>query len=361
MSSLNLQKLSINRFRNLCQVDLSLRPGVNVLYGANGAGKTSVLEAIYFLSHSRSFKTRNARHLIKNDEQKFRITGMISEKGYQRRIGVEKSHDGYLGKINGIKVRRPSEMADILPTLVIHPETFSLLTGDPGEKRAFLDWGIFYAEGDFRRHWQNYQQALKQRNAALRTSRQRTLITCWDTVLADSGEAISLLREKYLNSLVEKLPGLLRTFSEDIDLELRYRRGWPSGVSLLDQLQGSLESDLTRGFTQSGPQRGGFKTYFNGYETTRVASRGQLKLVTIILKLAQAQVFLDGNERSCLLLLDDLDAELDRKNFERFLAIVEELGLQTVWTTLDKDKFSRTGDTSACLFHVEHGSIQQML
>ena len=332
-----------------------------MFYGNNGAGKTSVLESVHFLSHVRSFKTRTSRFLINHSSKYFRIVSDISENGLTQRIGMEKTTDKFLASINGDRINKPSAVADLLPAIAIHPEIFTLLTGDPSEKRAFLDWGSFYHDSKFKVFWRQFQQSLKQRNAALRSKAPEHLVQCWNRALAENGEMISKMREEYLLRIAERIPGLIADFDQDIRLDLRYARGWPTDVTLEEQLEATFESDRQRGFTQSGPQRGGFKTYFNGRETTQIASRGQLKLITIILKLSQAIEFVESRSRRCVLLLDDLDAELDHGNFDTFLGIVKSLGLQSLLTTLDRNIRFHESEGNTGVFHVEHGKIKQVL
>ena len=356
-----LEQLSISSLRNLRAVDLSLGPRFNVLYGDNGAGKTSVLEAIHLLSHGRSFKSRNPAHLIRRGASELLIRGQLTDADGRWRVAVLRSAEQMRLRLNGRDVSRPSEIAARLPVLVIHPGSFGLLVGSRGERRAFLDWGVFYQQPAFRGLWRRFNKLLKQRNAALREGLSARWVDCWDGPLAEAGEEIGRLRRAYLASVVELAPAILGRFDPALELSIRYLSGWAADKPLLTQLQEMKPSDRARGFTQAGPQRGGFSVQLDGQPIAEVASRGQLKLATIAFKLAQIEVFSRSVGRGCLLLLDDLDAELDQRNFSIFLELVGSLGVQVVSTTLHPEKFDRWKAEEKQLFHVEHGEIEAVV
>ncbi len=358
-----LSRLKVNQLRNLQKVDVTLSPTLNVFYGRNGAGKTSVLEAVHFLSQARSFKARNPRQLISHDADGFIVTGEVNRAGSIVRVGVARKKGATEARINAKKVARPSALAECLPVQLIHPGSFSLLVGPRSEKRAYLDWGAFYREPGFRDQWSVFQKALKQRNSAIRSKMASDLICCWDRQLAKAGETISLFRQQYIDKVVEEVPALMAMFASDTRLSVHYAQGWPSGKPLADHLRDTLQADIARGFTAAGPQRGGFDVRFNGHPIGEVGSRGQVKLATIVFKLAQLRVFLDSvqGEGQCLLLLDDLDSELDSGSLARFLEVVSSLGVQTLLTTLNPDRIQGSVSGDLALFHVEHGVVKQVL
>ncbi len=356
-----LETLTISQLRNIETAELSFSNGFNVLHGENGAGKTSVLEAIHFLSQARSFKARNAVQLINHRATELMTVGRLREDVGIWRVGISRSREGVKIRIDGEDVSGPAAVAARLPVVAIHPDSFSLLVGSRAETRAYLDWGVFYTEPSCRDHWRDYARALKQRNAAIRGGKTGALVRCWDRSLAEKGEAIADARERYLQRVEEVLPRVLGQFGKSLSLTVNYSRGWTKELGLLEQLERNYDSDLARGFTQSGPQRGGFSVRVDGHPLGEVASRGQVKLATIAFKLAQLMVFQETVGKRCILLLDDLDAELDRNNFERFLEVIETLGVQTFMTTLHPEKFTERPAAELRLFHVEHGQVRQVV
>lgn len=359
-----LETLHIERFRNLTKATLSLSPRFNLIYGNNGAGKTSVLEAIHVLSQLRSFTTRNLSHLIQHQAQDFVLRASLenpdSEPPRPGSLALRRQRDRTELKIDGEASRRPSEAADRLPVLAIHPDSFSLLTGPRSERRSFLDWGVFYQQPTVRPYWRQYRQALRQRNSAIQTGMRSEAIHCWDPTLAAAGEAIASARSNYLDILMSKVNVLAEHFQDaPLRLDLRFSSGWPRDHSLVETLRHSLESDRGRGYTYSGPHRGGFSVLFNGHAVASSASRGQLKLATILLKLAQLQLLREVG-RECVLLLDDIDAEIDSTTLDSVLRLIGDLSVQTLVTTLHPDRFEGVAASDINMFHVEHGKIAGM-
>ena len=358
-----LQNLHIERFRNLCKASLSLSPRFNLIHGDNGAGKTSVLEAIHVLSQLRSFTTRNLSQLIQHGEQDFVLrAALVEETDEASRAGslaLRRHGDATELKVDGNGSARPSDAADRLPVLAIHPGSFSLLVGPRSERRSFLDWGVFYRQPSLRPHWRQYRQALRQRNSAIRGGMTRQAISCWDPVLATAGEAIAEARSQYLDALVSVVDELAAGYRDSPQLALRFSRGWPRDLSLGDALRESLDSDRARGFTYPGAHRGGFSVLFNGHPISASASRGQLKLATILLKLAQLQL-LRGSGRQCVLLLDDIDAEIDAATLAFVLEVIDRLSVQTLVTTLHLDRFGGWAGGEVSMFHVEQGKIAEV-
>ncbi len=348
-----LSRLRIDNLRNLSHVDLLLDPRFNILVGPNGSGKTSTLEAIYFLSHARSFRGKNSRLLIKEGHQQFRVVGSGEQQNRSLQIGVEKSTRDFRAKINGESIRQASELSSVLPCIVIYPETFSLLVGDPAKRRAFLDWGLFYQYENFSKIWAKYQRALKQRNAAIKQGAAKRHIALWNKEIAEAGQSISERREGYLKELSKQLEAMPTPFK----ITIKFKKGWDSHKDLLSQLEMQIERDLRLGYTYSGPHRDDFSLISNDKNLAGFASRGQLKLVTFLLKLAQLSLFKNYSNKDLILLVDDIASELDSNNLNYVLNEVRKLGVQTILTGLEGD----LPDEDLTVFHVEQGSIVKVL
>ena len=358
---MELLELSIHRLRNLNSVKFEADASFNIFYGDNGAGKTSILEAIHILSHGRSFRNSRINPLIQHEQPKLWITGQIQVNRSMHRLGVERSKRGLIARVDGTNVKGILKLSKCFPTLALHPETFNFLKGDPEQRRAFLDWGAFYADPQFIDHWRLYKKSLKQRNSALKQGLNKNNISLWNEPLAESGEYINNCRKLYISNLSSELPDLMAKFKHNHEIGITVKSGWSDGITLNEALNSSLERDIKSGYTHSGPHRADLLVKLNTHSVSQYASRGQLKLVTVLLKLAQCSLFVKANRNSCVLLLDDLSAELDEESFYNVINVVRNLGLQCFITSINPIRQLRHINVSYKMFHVEHGVVEEVV
>lgn len=359
---MELSKLSILNFRNLVSAQIEPINSFNFFSGENGSGKTSILEAIHFLSHGRSFRNVGIKPLINHGCRSFILNSMIIDNlTLKKNIGIERFEKSVKGRINGIDISKVSQITELLPVIVFHPGSFGLLTESPASRRAFLDWGLFFADPCFKLEWRKYQLALRQRNAALRRRLPKKDIQCWDSQLVEHGEYLSKSRESYLHIIQQSIPELCEQLGSKLVLEFKYRKGWQSGGSLKDLLVEQIERDLVAGYTFSGPHRADFSVDFNGNSVAKFASRGQIKLITVLLKLAQADYFVKHSNSTCLLLLDDIASEFDMGSLSLVMDVVAKLGLQVFLTSVTTGSYEQLNLRDSAMFHVEHGTVDRVL
>src|SRR5580692_1821733 len=194
---MTLQRIQVSDFRCLHSAELEFDPKFTLISGPNASGKTSVLESIYVLGRGRSFRTRRLDNLIRLGANRFVIFG---EAGAERRtgLGIEGSALGMRAKMGGDRVASLAELAAVLPVQIIDPEVHRLIEEGPSRRRRFLDWGVFHVEHNFVSRWQQYQQVLKQRNAALRQRQPAAVVSAWDGELVRLGSAIDHSRRSYV-------------------------------------------------------------------------------------------------------------------------------------------------------------------
>ncbi|MHA7878694.1 MAG: DNA replication/repair protein RecF [Saccharospirillum sp.] len=353
-----IQRLSIQGVRNLAHAQFDPGPGVNVLFGANGAGKSSILEAIHLVAMARSFKLARTRTLIRDGEDQAIVFAEL-DKG--ARLGVQRSRDGHHTiRINGETVSHASELAMRLPLQLIHSDSFLLLEGTPGHRRQSLDWGTFHQDHRFHRLWQDAQKSLKNRNSLLRSGRiEGSQMAIWQATLVEAAEAMDQHRQRYLEGFVPRFHEILGQLIELPGLKVHYYRGWDKSRSLNDVLNSQLERDARLGYTQAGPQRADMRVKVNRQMASDVLSRGQQKLVVCALKLAQSLYFEAERGQASLFLVDDLPAELDRQHIARLSKLMEGLSGQVFMTSVEpsllKDFWQRPERVR--VFHVEQGQV----
>ena len=350
-----LTRIRIESFRCLAQVELALDPEQNYFFGPNGAGKTSLLEAIHVLGRGRSFRLRQNKRLIQYDARGFSVFGEVQASGRNHRLGISVDSDGRRLRLDGQDGAMMTAMAQVLPVFVIEPSIHFLIEGGPGERRRFLDWGVFHVEQGYIATWRRYRRVLGQRNAALRSGQHSG---SWDKLLAAAGTQVTEARERYVGELRQALAGL----GEELlgqPLEVNYRPGWRADTSLQAALQKSRARDEQTRATQVGPHRAELEIKLGIRGVREEISRGQQKLAAAALVLAQVRVLAGSRGHGGALLVDDPAAELDTMALRALLTVLETLPAQKIITGLTET--SLQGAQPSTRFHVEQGRVRPMV
>lgn len=356
---MSLAELAVRKVRNLQAVRIAPGAGLNIIFGANASGKTSLLEAIHLLGLARSFRTTQIRHVITRGEASLQVFGRIQqEEGRLVPAGVERSPQATILRLGGASVS-VAELAVQLPLQLITPESHALLEQGPRLRRQFVDWGVFHVERRFLGWWRDYHRALRQRNVALRRSLADAQVTAWDAALAESGSPITQARVEYLAALRP----VVTEFTErlfDTPVSLEYQAGWPHHEELTTALQAGLAHDRRVGHTRLGPHRAEVVLKAGSVPAQQSLSRGQQKLLVSALRLAQVTLLNRSLPRPVVLLVDDLAAELDAAHRARLLDLLQATGAQLFVTTTDPALIPVTSG-EARMFHVERGVVREVL
>lgn len=337
-----LSRLIINHFRNLTAVDLDLSHGFNFLIGANGSGKTSLLEGIFYLGHGRSFKSHLSNRIIQYEQEQFTLFGKIEEAKHDWSVGLQKNRQGETKlKINGEEAKKIADLAHLLPMQVITPEGLTLLNGGPSYRRAFLDWGLFHQYTEFYALWADLRRLLKQRNAALHQVREYAELKFWDKELAKLAHSVSELRAHYAEALRPEIEKTCRFFLPELEISVSFHQGWEKDADYADLLAHSFERDRNIGYTMVGPQKADFRFKAHGLPVEDVLSRGQLKLLMCALRLAQGEYLVAQKNRQCLFLIDDFASELDPTKRELLAHRLRESGSQVFVTAITEDQLKQ--------------------
>lgn len=349
--------------RNLTSLSLSPSPELTLLFGANGSGKTTLLEAIYLLGMARSFRSSQARKLLQTGADTATVFGRVDRDGAVYSLGVQKQlGDLTQLRVNGQKLDSASALAELLPLQLLTPESHSLLHGEPRERRAYVDWGLFHVEHGFLDLWKRYRRYLEQRNAGLRSGASASELHHWESGLAECGETVAAMRAAYLEQITPLFAHIYSVLLESEPPRISYRRGWPKDAVLLDVLMRNRDSELTAGYTMAGPHRADIRLLLpNGMDAADTFSRGQQKLTVCALRIAQMQHLQQRTGRRCTLLIDDLPAELDSLKRQTLMTAVAASGAQCFITATDRDLVDISPWTKAAMFHVEHGAVAEVI
>lgn len=354
---MGLIRHEIQQFRNLHQVDIEPGAGLNLITGLNTSGKTSLLESIFYLSYGRSFRSSQFKDLIEYEQDYFRLISKISVKERISLLGIEKSLSHQQIKLDKEPVTRLTDLSLLIPVIAIHPDSHQLITAGPENRRQYMDWGVFHVEHNFLQHWKIYKTALSQRNAALRAQQSDKLCQLWNPALITSATAINRARIDYLELLNRQLNHFAGFLFPNTDIELSFRQGWNQEYDIESILHQYLGKDKHKGFTQYGPHRADLKITVDGKSAQTSISRGQQKKLVALLKLSQMKVFLDTSNRSCILLYDDLPAELDVDNQTILMELLSGMNIQAFITAIDINQLALESWSDAKVFHVEQGQI----
>ena len=361
---MRIQTLRIQNLRIIEEAELQLEPGLNWLLGANGAGKTSVLEACSLLASGKSFRTAGNAGLLRQSAERIVVFAELFENKQSNptRVGLERDQSSYRGKIDGEPVRALTELFAHVPMVFVEPDSGSLLSG-PGElRRQFVDWGLFHVERDFLKTWRRYQRLLQQRNQILRSGGSAAELDSWTDGLAASGETLAIMRADQCQRFEPALDDLLPKFLPDFgQAKLRLRSGWSAELSLAEALQRAIDSDRRLGYTTVGPHRFSWNLQFASGIDRHQLSRGQAKLCALALWLVQLRLFRQRRGQSPLLGLDDVMAELDPSNQSLVVEFLRAFEVQTVLTRAEGLKTDSDLLRDGALFHVEQGQVRRQL
>lgn len=354
--TLVVAEVQLGAFR--CFESALLQPGAgfNLIVGANAAGKTSILEAIYFLGRGTSFRVARAEAAVRFDADRCTLFARLAS-GLSARVGLEVSRaEGLAIRVDGAPGTR-ADLARALPVQVLDPASHELVSGAPAGRRQFLDWGVFHVEPSFLAAWQRYRRALQQRNAALK-SRNGGAAWHWDEVLVADGLVVDACRRRQVGLLAPRVLVLAeRLLGADVALD--YQGGWAEGTGLADALEKSRERDLQMATSNVGPHRADFRITLRTRRARDTVSRGQEKLVAAALTLAQIGLVAEVREQTAVLLLDEPGADLDRQHLDLLLSEVAAAPVQSFVTSLDPAGVSLP--EGARTFHVEHGTVRALL
>ncbi|GAB2632887.1 MULTISPECIES: DNA replication/repair protein RecF [Psychrobacter] len=404
-----IERLQVSNLRNLTQVNLQSTV-CNVVIGANGSGKTSLLEAIFLLSRGKSFRHHQPKRYIQHHQNHATVYAKLND---DRTLAIQKQADATtILRLNQATVYNQSILTEQLPTLLIDPSTMDMLEQGSASRRQLLDWLVFHMKQGFHPQWVAYQRLLKQRNSLLKKTRQLTQVQLaelksWDKGLSNHAALIHHYREQVFTEwqpyFAKSVLQLLPSYAEK--LSLSYNAGYDTNVALDVQLNERLEQDLQLGYTRIGNHRADIHVHWRSDNTVRsddvidsqatntntassnhevnaklptlkeqaanVLSRGEKKLLITALRLSQLPLLLNDNKYSAsfannstsratpVVLLDDITAELDDRAIGILLSTLAQLPCQVFMTSLTDDIVHLVNElwSKPRLFHVKQGQI----
>lgn len=358
---MQISRLALHRFRRFEAVEWNPAPGINLITGDNGAGKTSLLEALHLMAYGRSFRGRVRDGLVRSGAESLEVFVEWTEGGAttdrRRRAGLQHGGQQWRGRLDGEDVQQLGSLCAALAVVTFEPGSHALIHGSGEPRRRFMDWALFHVEPDFLGLWRRYSRALKQRNALLKRGAAASLLDAWDRELAETGDVLTSRRGAYLERLQDRAVPMARDIAPSLAIEgLDFSPGWRrQEVSLADALLLARERDRQYGYTSVGPHRADWRPVFGALEGVHVLSRGQAKLTALACLLAQAEDFAQTRGEWPVIALDDLGSELDRHHQARVLDRLT-AGPAQIFITATEVPPGLEGK-AVSRFHVEHGLV----
>lgn len=352
-----LKTLSTVSFRGLEDQTLVFSDAFNVFMGKNGSGKTSLLEAFYYLCTQKSFRTSKPHYLIQQDQPELFLRGTFALGDLEETVAFQRDRQGKKTFQRKADVEAPFlAWARLVPVLFMDTASHRELADTPSVRRHLLDWTLFHIDEPYALEWKNFQRILKQRNAALKT--QDASLDYWDHALVEASKIIDEARERCCVMLGERVQTLLDTHHALGSMRFAYDRGWPKKKSYEDVLMQNRRRDQASGYTHWGPHRADILITCDNTTVSEALSQGQMKMLHMFLRLAQHLLVEEATGRRALFLIDDLLAELDTKNGHHMIRLWSEYRLQVMLTRVQSGRLVKTlFPKNTSYFQVDEGAI----
>lgn len=357
---MTLQRLDIQNIRNITHESIQPSPFINIIFGDNASGKSSLLESIFILGRAHSFRTSKLKNVISHEKDFLIVSGSVVDADAQSlSLGVQVNSKVIDIRINQQQSYKRSDLAYALPIQLFYSKSYDLFESSSSFRREFLDWGVFNVDKSFLLAWRKFKKILLQRNDLLK-KKQIKYIKYWDKELIHYALIINQFRCQYLEIFIPFFIDTCQFFLSKSNISFHLNSGWDVSKALSECLDLNLENDLRFGFTRFGPHRCDFSILVNGYVSKDVLSRGQLKLLIICLKLAQIRMLQSTYSVSSTVLMDDFNTDLDLDNRNKLLSYLSSLSCQVFIVGNCLSEFGALLDiTSYGVFHVKHGHVFQ--
>ncbi|HBV50133.1 MAG: DNA replication and repair protein RecF [Alistipes sp.] len=332
---MRLKKLSLLHFKNIARQELEFCRGVNCLVGDNGAGKTNVMDAIYYLSMCKSSLPMTDTQSIRHGEEGFLVEGQyVSDEEKNERIVCSFTRKG--GKVlkrNGKEYERLADHVGLVPAVIVSPADNALISDAAEERRRYLNACISQLDRPYLANVMRYNAVLAERNRLLKMQPDETMLAIYDDQLTDYGTKIHAARQAFAERLQPVVAEYYRILSGDREeVELHYKS--ELGERPFDEiLRAARQKDLVNEYTTSGIHRDDLTLRIGGYPLRKYGSQGQQKSFLIALKLAQYAVVAEACGEKPILLLDDLFDKLDAGRVEQLIRLVSDEAFGQIFIT----------------------------
>jgi DNA replication and repair protein RecF len=361
---MKIQHLKILNFRNYEKMELDFSPNYNIIYGNNGVGKTNLVESIYVLALTKSFRGSVDKVLIMNNKDVCRVEGVISDK-FETKYKIIIKADGKKVKINDTKVDKLSDYISKINVVLFNPDDLRFIKDSPSVRRKAINLEISQLNNVYLKNLNMYNKLVKQRNSYLKTTNinaysSSDYLEILTNKIIDYGEKIYNSRNKYIDLLNQKIGYFYEKICGIKDLKLEYVSDYKdfNRNKINKKYKDNLQRDIILGKTTFGVHHDDIKFKFNDLDIKDYGSEGQQKNAIIAYKLTEIEIFKSIKDDFPILILDDLFSELDQNKINNILDLIDD-DIQTFITTTEIDKIKESIIKNSKMFKVLDGEVRE--
>ena len=359
-----IKSLELNNYRNYNNLSIEFERGTNILYGNNAQGKTNILESIYVASTTKSHRGSKDREIINFEKDEAHIKATVMKKDVPIRIDIHLKKNKSKGiAINGIPIRKASELFGVLNVVFFSPEDLNIIKNGPAERRRFIDLELCQLDKIYVHNLVNYNKIVNQRNKLLRDlgfNYDKELVSTldiWDMQLADYGAKIITRRNQFIDEINEIIYGIHRNITNGKEeLIVRYEPNI-TGNNIYEELVRSRDKDLKLKTTSVGPHRDDISFLNKKIDIRKFGSQGQQRTAALSLKLSEIELVKSIIKDTPILLLDDVLSELDSNRQKHLLGNL--YNVQTIITCTGLDEFVENRFNIDNIYKVVEGTVER--
>ncbi len=362
---MKIESINLVNFRNYEKLNIEFDNFINIFYGKNGSGKTNLIEAIYLLSLTKSFRISNDKFLIRKGNMKTKVRGSIRKNGDLSEYTVEISNDGKSVEIDNNKVEKISDYVSRINIILFNPVDTRLIDDAPVERRKLLNIEISQLYKEYLIVLANYNKILKQRNFYLRSmyvngNNDTNYLDILTKKLIEYGCLIAKYRKEFIENINKYITDIYASIFKSGELKIKYVSSYKNktGAELLKNYQKNYQKEMEIGKTLIGVHHDDIAFVIDNNNLKEWGSEGQRKNAIISFKLAEINVIKDLKKYYPILILDDLFSELDKEKITNILKLLNN-EVQTFITTTEINKIDKRVIKDAKKFKVDNGTVKE--
>lgn len=361
-----VKKLSLKNFRNYSKLEINFNDKLNIIIGNNAQGKTNILEAIYYLSITKSFLSVNDKNVMMKDKLFTLVEGVIDTENSKKKLTLTMNELGKKLSINNKEIKKHSEFIGNLKVIIFSPDNLRIIKEGPSNRRKFLNIEISQLYENYINILNEFNIILKQRNEYLKIMKSGKYNIDYFNILNEKFVELSVdiykYRNKFINMINKYIGEIYLKISNYDGLYLKYITNVlideesMIGFNMFDKINKSLDKEILYGSSLIGPQRDDFSFRIDNNDLLLYGSQGQLKMAILALKLAEINVFKEISGEYPVMLLDDLFSELDIDKRKRVINYLDK-EIQTIITTTDLNSIDNDIIKNSYIFTIDSGNV----